>query len=224
MKKSPKTYFLENTANDLREKWERRQEAFQNAVATLCELTNTTFTSADQLEAVNIDWVNKQISRSQQSLKSILGAGCFIPAGISKQFETNYKEIRDRISGPVNTISAIMKSLKDDGIKVKVDSKGRPWFDEKDVKAIVDKAATYTFPDVHREGYQYVQKVIEALNELRRFEKANGFAPSNIMTVLGNCNYFNKNSKGKDTFDMSDEQFFRAYAHGILFSPACPTP
>lgn len=219
MKVLPKKIFREDVAKQHSEKLEEEQERFQKSVADLSEAMNMTFPDVAALEAINEEWLKDQISKSKKSLKSIFGAGGgFIPAGISKQFEQNYTDIKNKALPLVNSIVWYMDDLKKKGIKVKVDSKGRPWLDEKDVKASVEAAATYTFSDAQREAWVSIVTACEALDEWRKYEKANNFTQSPILALLDNVAIANKQD-GKTSFVPTPEQFFTWIAWGKVLRP-----
>lgn len=215
MKVLPKSIFREDYAREEQERWDKRQRSFQKEVALLSELMNITFEKVEQLEAVNVEWLKEQIERSQKNLKSVLGAGSFIPSGISKQFNDNYDDIRRRAVDPVNDIASTMEFLKGQSVKVKIDSKGRPWFDEKDVKAKVTAYATYMFSVPQREAFPYVQAISDALNAWRKFEKDKGYQQGNVLSLMNNINLTNKQD-GKDNFDISADEFFNFIAYGRI--------
>ena len=219
MKVLPKKIYREDVAKKHREKLEGVQKRFQKSVADLSEAMNMTFPDVAALEAINDKWLNDQISKSKKSLKSVFGAdGGFIPSGISKQFEQNYTDIKNKALPLVNNIVLYMDDLKKKGIKVKVDSKGRPWLDEKDVKASVEAAATYTFSDAQREAWAHIIAACEALNEWRKYEKANNFAQSPILDLLNNVAFANKKNR-KPSFIPTPEQFFTWIAWGKVLQP-----
>ena len=219
MKVLPKKIYREDVAKQHSEKLEEIQEHFQKSVADLSEAMNMTFPDVEALEAINEEWLKDQISKSKKSLKSIFAAGGgFIPAGISKQFEQNYADIESKAQPLVDGIVWYMDDLKKKGIKVKVDSKGRPWLDEKDVKASVEAAATYTFSDAQREAWNLIISACESLNEWLEFEKANGFAQSQILDLLKNVALANKYN-GKTSYIPTPEKFFNWIACGELLTP-----
>lgn len=218
MKALAKKVFREDFAREEQARWDKRQKIFQKEVAALSELMNITFERVEELETVNAEWLDGQIEHSKKNIKSMLGVGSFIPSGISKQFNDNYEDIRHRAITHVDDIASVMEYLKEQGVKVKIDSKGRPWFDEKDVKEKVNTYATYTFSDAHREAFQYLLAISDALNAWRKFEKDKGYQEGDVLRVMKCVNYTNKQN-GKDNFDISADALFNFMAYGTILSP-----
>ena len=121
MKELPKSYFRQDVAEKEQGNWNERQASLQKSVQELSELMNTTFSSVEQLEGVTPEWLEDQISKSESNLRTVLGAGTFIPAGISKQFAEKYEEIRSKAAGPVEHIVTMLAYLKENGISLKMD-------------------------------------------------------------------------------------------------------
>lgn len=218
MKELTKTYFRQDVADTEKEKWDSRQEILQRNVQTLSELMNITINSIEQLESVNPEWLEDQISKSESNLRSVLGAGTFIPAGISKQFADNYAEIREKAASPVESIVSMLTFLKGNSIGIKIDSKGRPWLNEKDVKTKIDETATYQFSESDKEAYPYLQAIFEALNNWLKFEKAKKYAPANLQEILSNADKA-RVLEQRNLFDFNPGFFYTLKAWGRILKP-----
>lgn len=216
MKVLSKSVFLEDVARMEKEKWERIQSSLQKSVSELSDLTNTTFGKVEDLEAVSIEWLNYQIEHSRKNLKTVLGAGCFIPAGISRQFDANYNDIKEKATGPVNGIVSSLAFLKEHGVSIKIDSHGRPWLNEKEVREKVKASATYKFPDNQREAYTYFQAIVEAIVSLRKYEKEQNLEHCDIGSVL---NSIAGDSMGNSGLNLKPEKFFSLIAYGMILKP-----
>ena len=217
MKTLPKSVFLEDVARREKEKWEGIQSTLQKSVSELSELMNMTFGKVEDLEAVSIEWLNAQIEQSRKNLKSVLGAGSFIPKGISKQFDENYNDIREKAAQPVEGIVNTLVFLKEHGVSIKIDSHGRPWLNEKEVKAKVEASANYTFPDSQREAYTYLQAIVEAIVSLRKYEKEKNLERCDIGSVI---NSIASDGTGKNGLNLKPEKFFSLIAYGRILKPA----
>lgn len=218
MKELPKTYLRQDVADREKEKWDGRQESLQKSVQELSELMNITISSVEQLEGVTPEWLEDQICKSESNLRTVLGAGTFIPAGISKQFADNYAEIREKTASPVENIVSMLAYMKENGIGIKIDSKGRPWLNEKDVKAKIEETATFQFSESDKEAYPYFAAVFEALNELLKFQKAKKFAPCNLQEILSNADAA-RVLEHRSLFDFNAGSFYTLKAWGKILRP-----
>ena len=176
---------------------------------------NITISSTEQLEGVTPEWLEDQISKSESNLRTVLGAGTFIPAGISKQFADNYAEIREKAASPVESIVNMLAFLKENGIGIKIDSKGRPWLNEKDVKAKIEETATYQFSESDKEAFPRLQAIFEALNEWLKFERAKKYAPANLQEILSNADKA-RVLEQRNLFDFNPGFFYTLKAWGRI--------
>lgn len=218
MKELPKSYFRQDVAEKEQGNWNECQASLQKSVQELSELMNTTFSSVEQLEGVTPEWLEDQISKSESNLRTVLGAGTFIPAGISKQFAEKYEEIRSKAAGPVEHIVTMLAYLKENGISLKMDSKGRPWLNEKEVKAKIEETATYRFTESDKEAYPYFAAVFESINELLKFERAKNYVPCEIKEILSNADAA-KVIGQRNLLDLNAEYFFTLKAWGKILRP-----
>ena len=185
MKKLPKKIFLTDVKERLEETYNKRQEILQIATAKLSQLRNLRIESVEQLEGISPEWLEEEISNSKKNLTTIFGnSGGFIPAGISKQFSDEYERVRRECQDPIETITGSLAWCRENGIGIKIDSKGRPWLNEKDVKELVEREATHTFSEAEVEYYAYFQAIFEAMDALRAYESQNGFRPSDLQGVV----------------------------------------
>ena len=185
MKKLPKKVVLEDRKAKIREKFEEKQDVLQRATARLSELRNLNIETVEQLEGISLDWLEDEIAKSKKNLSMIFGSsGGFIPAGISRQFSDEYERVRMECRNPIAIITGTLDWCRQNGIGIKIDSKGRPWLNEKDVKELVDREATHTFSAQETEYYEYFQAIFDAMDTLRQYESENGFEPSNLQGVM----------------------------------------
>ena len=136
-----------------------------------------------------------------------MGAGGgFIPSGISKQFADNYADIRNRALPIIDSIQANLEWCKTKGIGIKIDSKGKPWLNEKDVKEAVTKYAEYTFSEDQNTYYTLLCKVFGSIDEIRSYEESQGLAVADIPQIISEWNTARVLSK-KKKFDFMPEDF-----------------
>lgn len=185
MKQLPRKVILSEAKERAEETFEKKQSILQDAVAKISELRNVKIRTVEQLEAISHEWLEGEISKSKSNLYSLFGsAGGFIPSGISRQFSDEYERVRNDCYSPIETIVSCVAWCKEKGIGLKIDSQGRPWLNEKDVKNAVEQLATHTFSEEERAYYERFQAIFEAMDALRAYESENGFEPSNLQSVI----------------------------------------
>lgn len=185
MKNLPKSLVNQLTMENLQKEYDRKQDLLQKSVAEISRLRNISISSVEQFEVISHKWIEDEISKSKESLKTVFGDnGGFIPAGISKQFDDEYNRVRQECFGHIDGIIDIRNWCEAHGIGIKIDSKGRPWLNEKDVKEAVLKEATRTFSEEERHYYTLLGDLFASLNEIHRYEKLQGMAHASFDAIL----------------------------------------
>ena len=213
--KELKTIYLDLIDRQQREKWEGLQESLQETLAEISLATNQTFSTVEELEEISEDWLTKQIETSRTNLSKVLGAGCFIPPDISWQFAENYHKIRRKCLPLVDSFSNTLEYIKEKGVGIYFNG-NVPYLNESDVERKVKEAATQTLTETQREGWKYVSAIVNALNNLRSWERANKMKPGNILKLLSENNYGNT-LRGVDNFDIDPKSFFQHIGLGNMF-------
>ena len=223
MKKLPKKILFDDTKERLEKEYNEKQDSLQEAAAKISELRNLKIESVEQLEGISFDWLEKEISKSKNNLNTLFGSsGGFIPAGISKQFSDEYERVRRECNDPIDKITDIVAWCKRKGIGIKMDSKGRPWLNEKDVKEKVEREATHTFSEEEEEYYGYFQAIFEAMDTLRRYESSHGLESSNLQGILADrfiaCFHFDEKTCKTiyKPYQYSPEEYYKLICWGVI--------
>lgn len=207
MKALPKKLLNSKALENAQEKCDTVQGILQKNAMDLSELMNIRFTSFEELDEVSPIWLDDQIKKSKNSLKAVFGAGGgFIPTGISKQFEDNYADVRNRALPIIYNVQASLQWCKTKGIGIKIDSKGKPWLNEKDVKEAVTKYAEYTFSEDQNTYYTLLCKVFESIDEIHSYEKSKGMEVADLAKIISDWNTARVLNKQKD-FDFTPNDF-----------------
>ena len=224
MKKLPNKILRADVKKHLEEEYSKKQDLLQGAAAKISELRNLKIETVEQLEAINNKWLENEIDKSKKNLSTIFGtSGGFIPAGISKQFSDEYERVRRECQNPIDMIKLTLAWCKTKGIGIKMDSKGRPWLNEKDVKEAVEREATHCFSEEEKEYYEYFQAIFEAMDALRSYESKNGFESSDLQTVVTNrflsCFIINPDTMQQHSkpYQYTPEEYFTALCSGRIF-------
>lgn len=189
MKNLPKSLVNQLAMENLQKEYDKKQELLQKYVAEISRLRNLSISSVEQLEAISHKWLEDEITKSQENLRTVFGSsGGFIPAGISKQFDDEYNRVRQECFGHIDGIVEIRNWCKDRGIGIKIDSKGRPWLNEKDVKEAVNREASRTFSEEERHYYTLLGNLFASLNEIHRYETLQGMDHAELHTIISEEN------------------------------------
>lgn len=221
MKKLPKKIVIEDRKKKAQESYDEKQVVLQEATDTISRTLNIKLESIEQLKGINEEWVDSLIAKSRDNLKSVLGmgTGSFIPAGISKQFSDEYTRVRRECEDPIATITGVIDWCESKGIGLKIDSKGRPWLNEKDVREQVEREATISFSAEQLAYYEHFQHIFESMDALRSYERENGYLPAALQTIM--ADRFKglalaSNGDTKSSYQFSPEGFFSLIAWGKI--------
>ena len=224
MKNLPKKINLADRKERLEKAYAKKQERLQEATAKISELRNLKLETVEQLETISKEWLEEEICKSKKNLNTLLGSsGGFIPAGIAKQFADEYERVRRECQEPIDIITDSLAWCREAGISVKMDSKGRPWLSEKDVKEAVEREATHTFSEAEMEYYEHFQAIFEAMDALQAYESENGFDPSDLQNVTADrflsCYIIDLDTLKvrKKPFQYTPEEYFRVLCSGKIF-------
>ena len=212
------TIYLDSVAREEKNKWKDFEFYFQENVTALSKHINTKFSTAEQIAEIAPEWLEKQIEQSRKNLTGVLGAGCFVPAAIAKQFNDNYNAIKRTCTPIAESIMSEWLHLTNRGVAITIDENGVPHLNPNDVQRCIDEAATRTFTEKQKEGWGYLSAVTKALNNLRLYEKAQKLIPSQIITLLSEANHAHK-LNGEDTFTITPAAFYHAIAYGRILRP-----
>ena len=185
MKKLPKSIVNQLAMERLQKEFDNKQELLQKHVAEISRLRNMSISSVEQLEAISHKWLEDEIAKSQENLRTIFHAsGGFVPAGISEQFNDEYNRVRKECFSHIDEIANIRDWCKVRGIGIKIDSKGRPWLNEKDVKEAILKESSHTFSEEEKHYYELLANLFDAINEIHRYEESKGLAHSELHSII----------------------------------------
>lgn len=130
---------------------------------------------------------------SKQATTLILGADKVAEA------MTRYDELAGELKSHVSTIHRILGRY--DGVSIKVDSKGKVWFDEKQLKSFIEAKCTTLYNDIHKKYYSLLGQVVDALESLREFETGNQLHP------LSDCIINDIRNPMSNLYDYKQEKF-----------------
>ena len=219
MKKLPKTIIVEHNRKAHQDAFDGQQAILQENVKAISELMNLKIESVEQLEGITPEWLDGEILKSKNNLKMIFGAGGgFIPEQVSSQFSDNYEEIRFKAQKPIASIQSALDFCKQKNVGIKIDSNGKPWLNEKEVKENIEKASTYTFTEEDSAYYTLLGNVFDALNEVRKYEKQNGLSTSELAKIISNVADV-EGLKGGNTFPFEPKDFLTLKLWGKILKP-----
>lgn len=219
MKKLPKKIVIEDRKKKAQESYDEKQVVLQEATETISRTLNIKLETVDELKGINEEWLDNLITKSRDNLKSVLGAVSFIPAGINKQFSDQYTRVRRECEDPIATITGVIDWCETKGIGLKIDSKGRPWLNEKDVREQVEREATISFSAEQLAYYEHFQHIFESMDALRAYERENGYQPAALQTIMADRFKglaLTSNGGTKSSYQFSPEGFFSLIAWGKI--------
>lgn len=105
-----------------------------------------------------------------------------------------------------NTIYGILGHYS--GVSLKMDSKGRVWFAEKELQAFIQEKCTERFTPEEKQYYELLGNVVDSLNALLDFEKQQGWVKFSLKEPWQNTPYIQDAFRGdKEGYSISKETF-----------------
>lgn len=157
------SYLDEAKRDALIKEVERDRKRLNDSVAALRRL-GFVVDDADQLQAINRQWLREFLTSEYQRF---IGAG-FTPEALRTQTLEQYNQVGAEAEPHVITIEQVFQARQ---FPLKIDSKGRFWFDEKTVKAWATEQATLHFTEEQRNYYLLIGQLLDKLNEITEFEQ-----------------------------------------------------
>lgn len=114
-----------------------------------------------------------------------------------------------------NTIYGILGHYS--GVSLKMDSKGRVWFNEKELQAFIQEKCTERFTPEDKQYYELVGNVVDALNALLDFEKKQGWVKFSLKEPWQNTPYIQDAFRAdKEGYSISKETFLDLKTWGMI--------
>ena len=152
---------------------EKDRQRLNDAVAALAApAIGITVNDVNVLQKVSKDWLKQYLT---DNYKRFVATSGFVPAATRQRVLDEYNQAGAAAEPYVITIEAIMKQRN--AFPVKIDSKGKFWFDEKTVKAWATEQATRHFTEDEQRYYTLLGEVVEVLNKVAEFERAKRMKP-----------------------------------------------
>lgn len=126
--------------------------------------------SDQELRELSHEKVDARIENAISEWKAQAAKMLLDPKSVDTALE-RYEETRQELTKHVDTLNSIMSEYK--GVSFKIDSKGRPWFNEKELDNFIKESSTYFFTEVDKKYYNALGHMIDGFNELLTIEKDN---------------------------------------------------
>lgn len=179
------TYYDEKKAGAFADKVEGDRVRLNDAVAVM-RGHGIEIDDADALREISGEWLRDFLNTSYNEMIARIG-GKFMPTETRRRLAEPYDETGRECEPAAKTIAEILSRNK---YRIKKDSKGHFWFDEKEVKQAATEYATTTFSETTRTYYGLLADFTDMVNRIAEYETAKGL-PHLILegqTVVGNVN------------------------------------
>lgn len=168
-------HLLHDTYKDERKLEQYKKKALEDeeAIRKACEVLRYyrfKVATVEDVKSLNQHYIDTKVEESKQTyLKNM--EGLFLSQESIDKTLAMMEEARVRGGEAADKVASILAEYE--GVSFKMDSKGRIWFDRKQMEKHVTEKATCRVPAVLKGYYTKLGNVIDSLNELRQFEKDN---------------------------------------------------
>ena len=171
-KKKLKKFYLDEAKQELiLQDIEKDRQALNDQVAKLKEM-GIEVKDVDTLTKVSPTWCKDFVKTAEDGYLKNLST--FVVNTVQSDVHDKFAESYQKAAPLCHAIRSILNSRKFD---LKVDSKGRFWFDEKQTKAFAEEGATTTYTDEEIEFCTKAGEIFDAINDFEKWAKSKGFDP-----------------------------------------------
>lgn len=213
-------HLLHDTFKDDKKLEELRKKSVEDveSIRKSCEVLRSyrfKVRTVEDVKSLSREEINKKVAESKQGYLDKMD-GIFINQAQIDSTLAMMEEARKRGGDAAEKVATILSEYE--GVPYRMDSKGRLWFDQKELEAFLNAKATYKVPAFLKEYYTKLGDVIDDLNELRKFEKDNGLSEfsavgpyQNTPTIQG---FFYDSEK--DVFAYPAKAFLWLWQNGFI--------
>jgi hypothetical protein len=225
------TFHDERKVAAYKEHARQQEKQMQDAAVTLMQLLNFKFESVDEVRSMTLDYLKTKIEESRNRMIGTLKVSSFVPEKVAQFYDNSFAEVLKEAEPQINTLRNAIQFFDNEKIGLKIDSKGRPWANEKDVEKIANEKTIFTFSDEQRKYYSVICDALDALNEITKYEKQQkinrfsiGETPAN---AFGNYKWdFIGQMQMKDEnglrFQLTAQKYYELVTQGVLCSHYTP--
>ena len=173
MKRIKENVFVGRLYDGFKYNLEKAQDRLNKAVNAIreCEISMDSVSSIK--EKITEGWLRKFIDEA----KAQYMGETFIPSALKNRDNEVFEELFNKAESQASIIREILNEYH---ISLKMDSKGKVWFTESEVKEYLQKECTVIVPEQMRQYYTKIGELHEALDGVKAFEQENGLKPFSV--------------------------------------------
>lgn len=170
-KKLKKSYLDESKQELILHDIEKDRQALNGKVAQLKEM-GIEIKDVETLKKISAAWCREFVKEAEASYLQNLST--FVVKTVQSDVHDKFAESYEKAAPLCVEIRSILNSRK---FELKIDSKGRFWFDEKQAKAFAAEKATTTYTDEEIEFCTKAGEIFDAINDFEKWAESKGFDP-----------------------------------------------
>lgn len=162
-----KTFFRTDMAKQLTELAAQTENSINGAVEKLRE-AGLKIDSTRDLKKICPRWLRETVGRGFAELTKNVG---FMPQKLKQEYENYYKNVESECLPLCEQIQTQLARYK--GVTLETDGGGCFHFKDKDIRAMVEAKATYSFSEQERAYFARMDAIREKIEDLATFEREN---------------------------------------------------
>ncbi len=171
-RKLKRSYLDETKRDQILSGIEADRQKLNTSVVTLREKLGINISDIETLKAVSVDWCKNFVKEAEEGYLKNLSP--FVVKTVQNDVHDKFAASFYEAAPHCSVISYILRKRK---FNIKQDSKGRFWFDEKEIKAYASDMATVHYSEDEVEFCDKVCEIVDAINEFEKWAEAKGFDP-----------------------------------------------
>ncbi len=190
MEKLKKAYLDKAARDRILEEIESDRKKLNENVEQLRGKLRISIDDTETLKAVSYDWCKQFVKNAEEGYLKTLSP--FVVKTVQNDVHEKFRAAFEEAAPFCYEIRQILNRRK---FNIKIDSKGRFWFDEKETKPFATEMATIHYSEDEVEFCNKACEIIEMINDFEKWAEIKGFEPffTEQHTVNYNGNFTSSN-------------------------------
>ena len=167
------TFFSKFEFDEALKQFENRVERMQEHQQEVCETIHTKFNSIEDVERFTIENIKADMDKVLEDERARYKNVLFSDAQRLLDVEERYSRMLREFTPVIRAFQNDVEFYRTNSISLKLDSHGKIWADEKDMKKAATDKATHSWTDEDKKLYTKLGELVELISEIRGIHKQN---------------------------------------------------
>lgn len=167
------TFFAKDKFDATFKQLKEREERMQHNQEIVCTTLHTTFHSIDDVERCNIENLKADMEKIREQERARFQSVLFCDDASLIDIEERHGRLLHEWTPIVEAFQGNVAFFRNQGITLKLDSKGKVWAEEKDLKRVATDAATIYWTDEDKQLYTKLGELCTLVSEIRGMQTVN---------------------------------------------------